>query len=261
MPKEDLIPYQQNLAFKRAFKRLQLNLEEVMVFTPFDLDLENLRLESLLDFVRQYQQYGSQKAMEVVAGRYLFPPIFPGISPESDWYRFEQWMRGLPVRQKLSEQLPKTLLLRKPEEISEEEIEAEFEKLVNALEVAGYGLCLNDDIPARLQYAFLYEELGETFELHEKGGGWFFDGCSGFCPGCFQRPWCSTGESSYWPEDEKAGKIYLIDELKDYVSPSPQSFEILKNLQAEKDASLEAFKAERPDKNMEDDQDWKAKLN
>lgn len=264
MPQEDVAPYQQNLALKKTFQQRRLDIAEVMQFTPFDLDLENNRLAHLLDFVNQYQRYGSQEAMEAVAGEFLFPPIFPGISPESDWYRFEQWMQGRPVRQKLVEQLPESVVLRKPEEIDETEIEAELERLEIALERAGYGISLNFGVPARLVYAFLYEELGETVELHGQGEGWFFDGCSGYCPGCFQRPWCDTGESACWSEDEEAGKMHLIDELADFVSAGPQSLEILRKLQSAEDAAFEKFKAENPGPDFGDsegDQEWRVKLN
>lgn len=266
MAKEDLLPYQQNLDYRREFKHLGLDLEAVMEFTPMDLDMENRRLKSLLDFVHEYQRCGSKEAMEVIAGTYRFPPIFPGMSPESDWYRFEQWMQGKPVRKKLSEQLPQNIVFRKPNEISEEEIESELERLEQALKRAGYGIDLNDGIPARLVYAFLYEELGEEFELHESDGlgFWSFDGCSGYCPDCFQRPWCDSGQSSCWSEDKEAGKMHLTDELNKYVSASPQSLEILQQLQAEEDAKFAQFKAENPSPEFENpgaEEDRQARLN
>lgn len=259
MAKEDLTPYKQNLGLKQEFARLGLDIAEVMEFTPLDLDLENRRLQHLLDFVKQYRHCGGREAMEVIAGRFLFPPIFPGISPDSDWIRFENWMQGKPVRAMLSEQLPETLTLRKPEEVPEQEIEAELKRLETALHQAGYGVSLREEIPARLVYAYLYESLGETVELDD--GGWFFDGCSGYCPGCFQRPWCDTGESSCWPEDEEAGEMHLIPELKAYVSAGPQSLEILRELQAEEDADFERFKAENPGPDFGSDEEWKGKSN
>lgn len=248
MAKEDLLPYQQNLDYRREFKRLGLDLEALMEFTPMDLDMENRRLKSLLDFVHEYQRCGSKKAMEAIAGTYRFPPIFPGISPESDWFRFEQWMQGEPVRKKLAELLPENSHFRSPEEIGDDEIESETDRLAKTLYEAGYSIELNDDIPDRLVYAYLFEELGETFELDgpDYSGGWVLSGCSGYCPGCFQRPWCESGQNLCWLEDEEAGKMYLIDELSQYVSASPQSLEMLQQSQAEEDARFEKFKAENP---------------
>ena len=261
MAKEDITPYQCNLALKREFKFLGLDLAEVMEFSPFDLDLENRRIGNLLDFVHRFRKFGSREAMEIIEGNFVFPPIFPGIDPESDWYRFELWLQGRPIRMTLSAQLPGTFVLKKPEELNNDDIGAALEQLENALREAGYGVNLNAGIPDRLVYEYLVESLGEIFEL---GPGWHIDGCSGYCPGCFQRPWCGTGQSSCWQEDEEAGKMSLIETLNPYVSASPQSLEILRRLQAEGDAQMEQFRAENPDLGFgesEEDGERKARMN
>jgi hypothetical protein len=265
MPKEDIAPYLRNLALKREFERQGLDLDAVMEYTPLDLDLENRRLQNLLNFIDQYRKCGSQDIMETIANGYVFPPIFPLISPESDWYRFEQWMKGEIISKKLLDQLPEEISLRKPAEIDDDEIEKAIEQLIESLEKAGCGASLYDDIPARLVYTYLYEVLHETIEVFEPGGGfWFFDGCSGYCPGCFQRPWCEFGQSSCWNEDEQAGKMHLIEELSQYVCATPQSLAILQQLQAEQDAAVERFEAENPYPGMglsQRDEEWRAKLN
>ncbi len=238
--KQDIEPYRQNLAFKQAFDLLGLDLNEVFGFTPFDLDLENRRLESLLGFVKKYQEIGSREAMELIAGGFCFPPIYPGIDPDSDWYRFELWLQGEPTSKTIAEQMPESYLIKNPDDISEEEMEAELQKLMDAIGQAGFGIGLNDDIPARLVYRYLMEWIGEKKELDGPfGGGWTYDGCSGYCPGCFQRPWCDSGQDLCWPEDKEAGKMHLTDELKDFVSASPQSLAMLLKSQAEHDASME----------------------
>ncbi len=264
MAKEDIFPYQKNLALKQEFKFLGLDLAEVMEFSPFNLDLENRRLEDLLDFVHRFQKFGSQATMELIEGPFLFPPIFPGFSPESDWYRFELWLQGLPTRLKLSEQLPKTFVLSKSEDLSDDEVGDALEQLEQALEAAGYGISLHAGIPPRLVYEYLIESLGETFELEPCGGGWVLDGCDGYCPHCFQRPWCETGESSCWQEDKEAGKMSLIEALNPYVSASPQSLAILQRLQEAEDAFSAKFEEENPWSELGDpldNEDWKAKLN
>lgn len=265
MAKQDIIPYQMNVAFKRAFVQLQLDLEAVMEFTPFDLDLENRRLQNLLDFVRRYQRQGDRQTMELIEGDFLFPPIFPGISPENDWYRFEQWMQGKPVRQKLSAMLPPDGVFPKPEQMDDDELDAALNRLETALAQAGYSVGLHPDLPKRLAYTYLYKLLDEIFEMDEPGGmGWCIDGCGGYCPGCIQRPWCSTGESSCWPEDEAVGKMHFIHELNEYLSASPQSLQILQRLQASEDAEFERFKAEdhlADSRDLEAYPGWKAKLN
>lgn len=69
------------------------------------------------------------------------------------------------------------------------------------------------------------------------------DGCSGYCPDCYQRPWCETGRSSCWTEDEKIGEMYLPDSVRKYVSASPVSLEILSKYQAEEDEKFAKWKA------------------
>jgi len=264
MAKHDIEPYHRNLALKQEFDLLDLDLAEVFEFTPFDLDLENRRLDQLLDFVKKFRQYGSRETMELVEGNFCFPPIFPGIDPDSDWFRFELWLKGEPARKTITEQLPETFTIKNPTDIPEEEIEAELEKLLEAVDQAGYGISLNDDVPARIVYQHILEWIGETFELSGSGGGWTFDGCSGYCPGCFQRPWCETGNGCCWPEDEEAGKMHLTEELKDYVSASPQSLEILRQLQAEKDAGMKQWEEENKDSGFGEfdvNEDWKAGRN
>ncbi len=58
--------------------------------------------------------------------------------------------------------------------------------------------------------------------------------------------------------------MFLTDVLKNYVSASPKSLDILQRLQAEKDAEFEKFSAENPAPAFgtpERDQNWKARLN
>lgn len=235
--KNDIEPYRLNLALKQAFVDLDLDLQEIFDdFTPLDLDRENRRLESLLDFIEKYKQAGSRETMERIAGGFCFPPIYPGIDPESDWYRFELWLRGESTRLTIAAQLTPDIALKNPDDISEEDIAAELGKLLEAISATGNDVAVKDDVPARLLYRELLEWLGEKHELCGPfGGGWTFDGCSGYCPGCFQRPWCDSGQELCWPEDEKAGMMFLIEEVRQYVSASPQSLAMLQASKAKHD--------------------------
>ena len=204
---------------------------------------------SLLDFVKRYQQYGSEEVMKKVEGEFIYPPIFPGIGPWSDWYRFERWMRGESVSEPIINQFTLHEKFLPAEELDDTKIESELERLIKAIEATGNGISLQDGVPARLAYKEIMEWAGEDHELiGSMGGGWFYDGCSGYCPGCFQRPWCEFGNSSCWREDEEAGKIHFTEELKPYVSASPQSLKIISKLQAEEDASFEKWKEENDEK-------------
>ncbi len=112
-----------------------------------------------------------------------------------------------------------------------EEVEQELEKMLNALSQTNISLGIYD-LPPRIKYDFIYEMLQEmTFvpgPKSEWAGFIMLDGCSGYCPGCVQRPWCGAGQDLCWSEDEKAGKMALPEALKDYVSASPQSLDLLK---------------------------------
>lgn len=238
----DLLPFELNLALKRFFANRGLDLDAVMEFTPFELDLENRRLQNLAGFVTEYERCGSREVMEVINGDFVFPPVFPSLSPEDDWYRFELWLQGEATRKPLADMLPDRLPFRKSEDLADDEIETELARLLRALRETHIGIALNDDLPIRLLYAYLQETLGETFEMSQ--GGWVLDGCSAYCPGCIQRPWCEIGQLGCWLEDEEAGKIYFTDELAPYVSASPQSLALLQKAQEEEDARLASIKNE-----------------
>lgn len=222
----ELLPYQKNRDLRKAFKKLKLNVEAVIDAKPFDIKLENKRLEVLLDFVEKYHTCQDRDTMQLLG--MPFPPIYPQISPESDWYRFELWLQGKAIRKKLADQLPQDHYLISPDDLPDHLLESECTKLIDMLNELGFSIALVNEIPDKLLYHFLYETLQESFDLDSEGG-WVLDGCSGYCPGCIQRPWCDTGGENAWLEDEEIGKMHLPPELEDFVSASPQSLQILKN--------------------------------
>ena len=189
---------------------------------------KHIRLSNLLHFVEKFKEYQSKELMELMG--MPFPPVFPQISPESDWHRFELWLAGKEVRKKLLDQLSIDFQILPPDKVSYENADLELQKLSAAINNAGFGISLNDGIPPKVVYQYIWDTLQEVFEISSTsgGGGWFIDGCSGYCPGCFQRPWCETGLTGYWPEDKKAGKMELPEEIKEYVSASSVSLDILK---------------------------------
>lgn len=212
----------------------------------------------------EYDRYGCKETMEAIKGEWVFPPILPGISPESDWLRFERWIHGEPVMQKLAVIISDiTDTFRAPDDIPDTEIEAESKRLVWAIEESGIHVGLKEELPPRLLFVYLYETLNDDFYVGD--GGWNIDGCTGYCPGCIQRPWCDAGQRLCWGEDEEAGKMHLTEELAPYVSASPQSLALLRQTQAEEDAAWSKFKEENPDPLFEEksqpDEDWLAKQN
>lgn len=226
MAKSDIACYRRNLELKKTFSKLELDLAEVVDFSPLDLDHENQQLENLLVFVLKYGKCQSRQVMELLG--FPLPPIHPGISPDSDWHRFELWMNGQKTRGKLRDRLQGQIILTKPEDVTAETAEAACEKVFLAFELMRIDLSMNDGIPPKLLYEYLYGELDETMEFNGEGVGWVHDGCTGYCPGCIQRPWCESGQEGCWPEDEEAGKMFLTPNLKDYVSAAPGSLQQLR---------------------------------
>jgi len=225
MNQADLDVFRKNIRLKKTFRRLNLDLIPIMEFMPYHLAIENRRLANLLAFVEKYQECQSRDVMELMGKP--FPPIFPTISPESDWYRFRLWLKGEPVKKTLRAQLPKDFQVIPPDQLTEITAKEALNNLGEALNLIGYGFDLRNGIPAKVMYQYLWITLAEEFDLDGEGG-WVLDGCDGYCPGCFQRPWCDTGQESHWTEDEKAGKMALPEILTLYVSPSPVSLELLR---------------------------------
>lgn len=227
----------ENRRLKNEFRKLGLKPEDVLEKTPFNPELENRQLENLLDFVLAYLKCESREVMRLT--NRPFPPIFPFISPESDWYRFERWMKGLSVRETIKNQLPKDFVVRPLNSIPEEELPKVLSGLMNTLNQNGFSVSL-PKMPDRLIYNFVTEWLNEETELCPTGS-WVFSGCSGYCPGCIQRPWCNIGQDCCWTEDEVAGKMVFPKEAELYVSASPVSLALLKKAQEHEDREFEVF--------------------
>ncbi|MBN2001484.1 hypothetical protein JW935_28330 [candidate division KSB1 bacterium] len=226
----------ENKALKNEFAVRNLDLSQVFFETPENLEHENRRLTHLLDWVEQYKKLGSREKMENKG--YLYPPIDPDFSPDNDWFLFKRWLKGLPLKSMLIDQLPSPYLPVNPEQLSEEELSAELDYLYDLLFEAGFYIDYKEDIPPQLVYENVVDHLDEEFELMTEGF-WHLDGCTGYCPGCFQRPWCEAGGEVCWREDEEAGEICFPDCVRKYVSPSPVSLKILRKCQAEFDKSME----------------------
>lgn len=177
---------------------------------------------------------------------YLFPPISPAISPENDWYRFKEWLHGYPLRAKLKAQLLRDYTPQNPEQLTDEEIALELKKLLDLFADVSFQVDVQSELPSRLLYAYLLEELEADFDVLVDGM-WHLDGCDGYCPGCFQRPWCDCGSRSCWQEDEEAGKMVLIELVQKYVSATPASLQLLQKYQAAEDQAFAEFKQNRND--------------
>ena len=209
---------------KTEFSRRGLTLEDVWYPMGGDVELHIRQLRKLLDWVEAYELYGDRETMEEQG--YEFPPVHPCIEPESDWLRFERWMAGEPVTHTLRDYLPRNADFPSASQLNDAEVSEKMKSLLTGLEAMGLCWGIFRDIPIRLQYAHLLEYLDKPMEILGRGV-WHLDGCDGFCPGCFQRPWCEFGGKGVWPEDEEAGEMYLAGEVRTYVSSTPFSLKIL----------------------------------
>lgn len=214
-----------NQTLKTEFTLRGLDLSQVWQPTPDDLELENRQLEHLLDWVCKYQECPDREKLE--AEGYLFPPIYPDIDPETDWLLFERWMQQKPVRAKMREHVGGSFFLPDPQQMTDAEIEAALEGLCEQFEDSGFAIDLVDGLPTRLVYMIVREVLEEEFEFIA-GGSWHINGCSGYCPGCVQRPWCEAGGNLCWQEDEAVGCMAVPEAVRRYVSPSPVSLAVLR---------------------------------
>lgn len=250
MDNRDIDVLLENQSLKFEFALRNLDLTQVFCATPDDLERENRFLHRLLDWVQKYSECKDRTKMEIEG--YDFPPIEPGISPENDWYRFEQWIQGNPIRQKLKEQLPSNYTPKNPEHLTDEEIISELQELSVHLANIRISVDIQVELPPRLVYEHLLEVLEDEFDIIEDGF-WHLDGCTGYCPGCFRRPWCETGSQSCWQEDEQAGEMFLIDSVKNYVSASLMSLSILQKFQAEVDREFAEFRQDKNDESIQID--------
>lgn len=244
MDNRDIDVLLENQSLKFEFTLRNLDLTQVFCPTPDDLERENRFLRRLLEWVQKYSEYRDRTRMEIEG--YHSPPIEPDISPENDWRRFEQWVQGKPIRRKLKEQLPSDYTPGNPDHLADEEIISELRELFAQLADIRISVDIQDGLPPRLVYEYLLEVLEDEFDIIGDGF-WHLDGCTGYCPGCFQRPWCETGSQSCWQEDEQAGKMFLIDAVKRYVSASSISLSMLQKFQAEEDRKFAEFKQDKND--------------
>ena len=182
----------ENQNLKNEFSRRNLDLKQVWQPEPDDIENENCRLQDLLDWVITFEEFPNRKEMEMKG--YQFPPVEPGISPDSDWLRFRKWVLGKPVRKTAISRLQDEINLKNPTELTDNEITIELKKLTEQLKKIHIAVDLNTGIPARLIYQYLLKEIKNEFELLGATGWWHIDGCSGYCPGCFSTPMVRYGK-------------------------------------------------------------------
>lgn len=242
MESQNIDHYLKNQSLKAEFARRNLDLAQVWLPSPDDIELENRQLRALLDWVEAFEQYGGNRRKMEAKG-YDFPPLSFDFGPDEDWLRFRRWLAGQTVRGKLKTRLSADFI-KDPDKLTDEQIIQEMERLEAELERLHCSVDLKAGLPPRLVYNHLLEVMAEDMDFLMTGC-WHLDGCSGYCPDCFQRPWCKAGTSSCWQEDEEAGYMVFPDAAKRYVSPSSVSLAILRICQDEENAMSNKFQDEK----------------
>jgi hypothetical protein len=224
---DEIEPEAKNKTLKEIFSRFGLDPFKIQDPVANDVDWENRRLEGLLAWVFKYKECPDRE--KLAAQGFLFPPVDPGEGPDSDWRRFQRWIKGLKTKFTLREILH-PLEFPQPEGLSDEQAAEVMENLEPRLEEIGMSFDIWEGVPPRLAYEILYAELDEDFGLLGVNETIHLTGCTGFCPDCLQRPWCDNGCTSLWQEDEAAGKMVFPASTQRYASATRQSLEILREL-------------------------------
>lgn len=206
-----------NRELKAEFDALGLSLEDVFQPIPDDLGRENGILGELLKWVRAYRACPHRRELERKGLH--FPPVEPDFDPDTDWLRFERWVNHEPVSWHFTTNHGS---VADPAGLTDAQVETELTRIASLLSRRGVAIGIREDVPPTLVLRYLRDYLAETrFDIAAPGSTWHVDGCSGYCPECFQRPWCDTGRSSCWPEDEDAGRMVVPESAAPFASNCP----------------------------------------
>lgn len=176
---------------------------------PMEPERRVAALLELASWVCAWGACADRRKME--ARGFEYPPVEPRINPETDWARFERWMKGEALSWSLAEDVR---AFERPEALSEASAGERAEQIQQLLARCRVEVVLPAAMPLRVRYACLLRiAREETFEFVAPGTRAVL-GCDGYCPGCLQRPWCAEGRESDWPEDEDAGGLAMPEEAK-----------------------------------------------
>lgn len=194
-----------NRALRGWFENRRLDLEAVWRPLTDDLEQQNHQLKNLQSWVIAYELQHDRDELEDRG--FSFPPIDPCIDSDVDWYRFERWMRREPLSWTYSE------LFGDPPEsssLTETQIRHELDRIMTNLESRGVTVALQRGVPQALKYEYLDGFLEDSFDDFGPQGLFVIDGCSGFCPECFQREWCAAADEFGWSE---TGESHEVDDV------------------------------------------------
>ncbi|MBD3345461.1 MAG: hypothetical protein GF401_10405 [Chitinivibrionales bacterium] len=105
---------------------------------------------------------------------------------------------------KMTSLFPPDFSFPKIEEMSKEELENKLDTILDIFEQHNIYLELANDVPDEVIYKFLVEDYiprEDTLPDNDFGINHIIDGCTGWCPDCFQRDYCETCKEN-WTEEE-----------------------------------------------------------
>jgi len=96
----------------------------------------------------------------------------------------------------VASRLPERIDLPDPDTLTDREIGIRLREFISLLSERGIEVGLVGKLPDRLTYQYLVTEaLNEEIPLLvPEGARYNIDGCDGWCPGCFQLPYCEVGQ-------------------------------------------------------------------
>lgn len=204
----------ENRSLRRQFEAMKLDSYKVCPALIGELERETLLLRDLMDWVQTYKRTPNREKMETQG--YDFPPVTPDIDPDTDWLLFENWINRKPTAMSLGD-IDEFFRIKDVDLVTDEEINNELDTIYGLLSKCSISIELVEELPPKLEYNYLREELkDEDFQHLAPGMTMHIDGCSCFCPECVQRPWCERGMTKF-DEDIEAGRMVVPSAVNKYL--------------------------------------------
>ena len=147
-------------------------------------------LRALEQWVAAYWALESRKEME--AHGYDFPPVQPDIDPDTDWLRFERWLKREPLNWDLKEEAGQSRL---SDCLSDDAVARNWDYFLSRLEEQSVSVDYPEEAPLRIRHDELIKLLRETeFEITGSETTTHITGCEGDCESCAFCTWCDLAE-------------------------------------------------------------------
>ncbi|MCB1069671.1 MAG: hypothetical protein KDL31_04900 [Kiritimatiellae bacterium] len=171
------------------FARAGLDVNQV--WWPSGNTEQDLRcLRALEQWVAAYWALESRKEME--AHGYEFPPVQPDIDPDTDWLRFERWLKREPLNWDLKEEAGQSRL---SDCLSDDAVARNWDYFLSRLEEQSVSVDYPEEAPLRIRHDELIRMLRETeFEITGSETTTHITGCEGDCESCAFCTWCDLAE-------------------------------------------------------------------